>query len=64
MSTTTRSKCLLFLLYILRFVRSPEILRSNFLGINLGEQNIPLVIGVVLLYALHRLDDAEKYASI
>ncbi|MBG9977885.1 membrane protein insertase YidC [Ruoffia tabacinasalis] len=31
---------------------SPEILRSNFLGINLGEQSIPLVIGVVLLYAL------------
>lgn len=31
---------------------SDQILNSSFLGINLGEQSIPLVIGVVLLYAL------------
>lgn len=31
---------------------SDKILNSSFLGINLGEQSLPLVIGVVLLYAL------------
>ena len=51
MSTTTNPNAYYFCcIYCDSFVS--EILRSNFLGINLGEQSMPLVIGVVLLYAL------------